>query len=255
MALNALFGGASGLAANSVVLDVVGQNLANLSTTGFKAQRAQFQDLVYQTLNPGSSPSGTTGGVNPAQAGSGVNVGAIGSLFTQGSIAPTGRVLDAAIQGSGFFVLSNGQRTTFSRAGSFSIDSAGYLVDPNTGFRVQRTGTTGEPSATSGGFQVTGNQDIRVPLGTGIPGTATANVSFQGNLSSGLAVGGTESSAIQVFDTQSTPRSLAITFTKTGANAFTATAQIAGGTATIAANNITFDSAGLLASPASVASC
>lgn len=252
MALNALFGGASGLAANSTVLDVVGQNLANLSTTGFKTQRAEFQDLVYQTLNAGSSPSGTSGGLNPTQAGSGVRVGGITSLFTQGSVTPTGRALDAAIQGPGFFVLSNSQSTVFSRGGAFSIDSAGFLVDPTTGFRVQRTGTVGEPTATSGGFQIIGNQDIKVPLGAGTPGSPTSNVSFQGNLSSGLLVGGSVTTSIQVFDTQSTPRSLSVTFTKTGVNTFEASATIAGGTATIATNAVTFNTNGSLNGPASL---
>lgn len=252
MALNALFVGASGLQANSTALDVVGQNLANLNTTGFKEQRALFQDMVYQTLNSGSAPTANTGGVNPTQAGSGVAVGALGSLFNQGSITPTGRTLDAAIQGSGFFVVSNGSSTAFTRAGSFAIDANGYLVDPNTGFRVQRTGTVGEGSATTPGFQVVGNQDIKVPLGAGVQGVETANVNYQGNISSSLAVGESATTSIQVYDSLSTPRALTVTFTKTGPSTFTASAAVSGGTATIAANTVTFDQSGLLVSPATL---
>lgn len=252
MALTALFTGSTGLQANSSALDVVGNNLANLNTTGYKSQRTLFKDLVYQTLNPGSAPSGSLGGTNPSQNGFGVAVGSVDSLFQQGSITPSGRSLDAAIQGSGFFVVSNGNATSFTRAGSFAVDAAGFLIDPNTGFRVQRTGTVGEGTATLPGFQVAGNQDIRVPFGAGAPGTATTAVQYQGNLSSSLAVGQGTTTAIQVFDSQSTPRALTVTFTKTGANAFDVTAQISGGTATIAVPGVTFDTAGLLVGPGSL---
>ncbi len=253
MALTALFTGSTGLQANSSALDVVGNNLANLNTTGYKTQRTLFKDLVYQTLNPGSAPSGSLGGTNPSQNGFGVAVGSVDSLFQQGSINPTGRSLDAAIQGAGFFVVSDGSTTAFTRAGSFAVDAAGFLIDPNTGFRVQRTGTVGEGNAVTPGFQVTGNNDIRVPFGAGAPGVQTSTVNFQGNLSSTLAVGQSTTTAIQVYDSQSTPRALTVTFTKTGANAFDVSAQISGGTASITTPGVTFDTAGLLVNPGTLA--
>ena len=253
MALNALFVGSSGLRANSLALDVIGHNLANLNTTGYKAQRALFQDLVYQTLSAGSAPVGSLGGTDPFQFGGGVGVGSIGTLFQPGSVNLTGRSLDAAIQGSGLFVVSNGNVTAYTRAGAFGIDSAGYLVDPNTGYRVQRTGLVGEGTATLPGFQVSGNNDIRIPIGAGLAGIPTANTSFQGNLSSGLAVGETVTTAIQVYDSQSAPRSLTITFTKTADNTFSVSALISGGTATVPATPVIFDTSGLLVSPATLA--
>jgi flagellar hook protein FlgE len=252
MALNALFTGSTGLQANSFALDVVGNNLANLNTTGYKTQRTLFKDMVYQTLNPGSAPSGTTGGTNPSQNGFGVSVGAIDSLFEQGSVTPTGRPLDAALQGRGFFVLTDGTTTSYSRAGSFAIDAGGFLVDPNTGFRVQRSGVVGEGTATVPGFQVSGSQDIRVPLGAGVAGTTTTSVTFQGNLSSSLAVGETTSTAIQVYDSQSAPRALSVTFTKTAANTFDVSAVISGGTVTLGTTQVTFDTAGALVGPATI---
>src|SRR6266545_4609664 len=252
MALTALFTGSTGLQANSAALDVVGNNLANLNTTGYKTQRTLFKDLVYQTLNPGSAPTATAGGTNPAQNGFGVGVGSIDSLFSQGSISPTGRNLDAAIQGRGFFVVSNGTTTAYTRAGSFAVDAQGFLIDPNTGYRVQRTGSVGEGSATQPGFQVSGNNSIRVPFGVGAPGTQTSSVTYQGNLSSSLAVGESTTTAIQVYDSQSTPRALNVTFTKTAANTFTASAAISGGTATLSSSQVTFDTAGLLVSPGSL---
>jgi flagellar hook protein FlgE len=252
MALTALSTGSTGLQVNSQALDVVGNNLANLNTTGYKTQRTLFKDLVYQTLNPGSAPTANSGGTNPSQNGFGVGVGTIDSMFSQGSVSPTGRNLDAAIQGRGFFVVSNGNTTAYTRAGSFSVDAQGYLVDPNTGYRVQRSGSVGEGSATLPGFQVPGNNSIRVPFGVGAPGTETANVTYQGNLSSSMAVGESTTTAIQVYDSQSTARALTVTFTKTAANTFDASASISGGTATLASTQVTFDTAGLLVSPASL---
>src|SRR5579883_865771 len=252
MALTALLTGATGLQANSDALDVIGNNLANLNTTGFKTQSSLFKDMVYQTINPGSAPTTNTGGTNPVQNGFGVAVGAVESNFTQGSVTPTGRSLDAAIQGGGFFVVSNGSSSFYTRSGSFSVDANCLLDDPNTGDRVQRTGKVGEGSATTPGFQVSGNNDIRVPFGAGTPGTQTANVNYQGNLDSSAAVGTAATTSIQVFDTQDTARALNVTFTKTAANTYSVSATVSGGTATLSSSTVTFDTSGLLVSPASL---
>jgi flagellar hook protein FlgE len=256
MSLGALVIGTSGLAANSFELDVVGNNLANLNTTGFKDQLTNFQDTLYQTLNPGSAPSGAQGGTNPSQQGSGVSVGAIDSQFAQGTITPTGQPLDAAIQGSGFFVVNNASGQFYTRAGSFAIDANGYLVDPNTGDRVQRTGTVGEGSATETGFQVAGNNDIKVPIGAGIPGTETANVNYSGNLDSSAAVGTNINTAIQVYDSQGASHSLNVTFSKTADDTYSVSAQLDNGATATAAvpagTTVSFDSNGLLLSPASI---
>ncbi len=254
MALTALFTGASGLAANSTALDVVGNNLANLNTTGYKTQRALFRDQVYQLLDFGSAGDGANvGGTNAAQIGYGVSVGTIDTQFLQGPLNPTGRPLDVAIQGSGFFVVRTPTGQAYTRAGSFGIDANGFLVDPGTGARVQRYGTTGEGTGTQPGFQVSGNNDIRVPFGAGATGTPTANVRMLGNLDRDMAVGESTPTAIQVFDTQSGPQTLTVTFTKTAVNTYSATATISGGTATIPPTPITFDGTGLLVSPATLA--
>lgn len=250
MALNAIYTGVTGLTANAQLLDVVGNNLANNNTTGFKAQRALFKDLVYQTIAAGSAASADQGSVNPSQIGFGVAVGTIHSVFQQGTLNPTGRTLDLGIQGSGFFVLANSSSTYYSRAGAFDVDSAGFLVDQTTGNRVQRFGIVGEGP---GGFQVTGENNIRIPFGAGLPGTPTANVTMQGNISSTLAVGESVSTAIQVFDTQATMHSLNVTFTKTAADTFSIAATVSGGTVTVPPGNITFDANGLLVGPSTIA--
>lgn len=247
MALNALFVGATGLVTNSTALDIVGNNLANLNTTGFKTQRLLFKDVIYQTLSAGTGATDTIGGTNPLQFGFGVSVSSIDSILLQGTINQTGRGLDVAIQGAGFFVANDGTQNLFTRAGAFAIDSNGFLVDPSTGYRIQRFGTVGD-----GQFQTAGNLNIRVPLGAGIAGVTTSTVNFRGNLSSALAVGETAVTSIQVFDAQSTSRTLTATFTKTGTNTFDVSTTIVGGTATPATTTVTFDSAGVLVSPETI---
>lgn len=254
MALTALFTGSSGLQANSTALDVVGNNLANLNTTGYKAQRTLFKDQVYQLLEFGSAGDGTgnVGGQNSSQIGFGVSVGSVDTQFVQGAINPTGRALDAAIQGSGFFVLQSQAGQVYSRAGSFGVDSTGFLVDPANGARVQRTGTLGDPSPTAPGFQAPGDNDIRVPFGAGAPGLPTTTVNYQGNIPNNLAVGGVATTGIQVFDSQGGSQTLTVQFTKTAANTFSVSAGIPGATVTVPPTAVTFDTAGLLVSPATL---
>ncbi len=250
---SSLFSGVSGLRVNQTLLDVVGNNLANSNTHGYKAQRVEFEDLIYQTLNPGSAAGPQFGGTNPDQIGYGATVSSIDSRMSQGALQPTGRPLDVGIQGTGFFVVSNGQQEYYTRAGSFSLDDLGYVVNAD-GLRLQRTGTVGEGSATTPTFQTPASNDIQIPLGVGIPGTPTANVDLRGNLSAALAVGDTFSTGIQVYDTQGSEHLLTLTFTKTAPNTFSMAAAVPGGTVTgTPVAGIAFNADGTLNTPASAA--
>lgn len=180
--IRTLYTSSSGLRANQRYLDVVGNNLANVNTQGFKTQRVRFSDQFSETLRAHTLPNGTLGGTNPIQIGNGVKVAATDTSFGQGSIEQTGNDLDLAVQGNGFFVVNDGVQDLYTRVGAFSVDSAGYLVDSSTGFRVQRTGVVGEASGNLLGFQASGDNDIRVPEGQTIPGDATSSVRFVGNL-------------------------------------------------------------------------
>ena len=102
-------------------MDVVGNNIANVNTIGYKSSRVTFQDILGQTLKGASSPQNGRGGTNPAQIGLGMNLGGIDTIMTQGSIQSTGKLTDFAIQGDGFFVVSDGQRNFFTRDGAFDI--------------------------------------------------------------------------------------------------------------------------------------
>lgn len=183
---SSLLAGVSGLTAAQDLLNVVGNNLANLNTTGFKSQTPLFSDLLYQTLSPASASSNGNG-TNPIQVGYGAMTSTIDTNLNQGALTTTGNPLDAAIQGQGFFIANNGTQDVYTRAGAFNIDAAGYLVDPATGYLIQRVGAVGQATPTSPGFQTAGNSNIQIPMGTGIPAKETANVTLGGNLSAQAA--------------------------------------------------------------------
>jgi flagellar hook protein FlgE len=181
---NALLTAVSGLLAHQQMLNVTGNNLANLNTTGYKSQQVLFSDRVYETLRPASGSSATdVDGSNPVQVGSGSDVSRVRRNFGQSSLETTGGELDMAIQGSGFFVINNGEVDLLSRAGAFALDLDQYLVDPSTGYRVQRFGSVGEAPDGSTAYQDSGDLDIKIPLGTAVPGASTENVNVFGNLS------------------------------------------------------------------------
>jgi len=176
----ALSAGVSGLQAHQKMIDVAGNNLANVNTTAFKASNITFSELLSETIKKASQPTSTIGGTNPQQMGTGVGVSGIRANMTQGSIVSTGNPLDLAIEGEGYFVVSDGQQNIFTRAGAFAVDANSILVDPATGYRVQRIGAIGE----SDGFQVAGDSDLHIPFGVPMPAQATSIITVSGNLSS-----------------------------------------------------------------------
>ncbi|WP_338452054.1 flagellar basal body rod protein FlgG [Niallia oryzisoli] len=129
--LRSMYSGISGMKNFQTKLDVIGNNIANVNTYGFKKGRVTFQDLVSQSISGASAPTGTIGGVNPKQVGLGSQLSTIDTVDTQGSLQTTGRTLDLAISGDGYFVLSDGAITTYTRAGNFYLDTEGNLVDAN----------------------------------------------------------------------------------------------------------------------------
>jgi len=175
----ALSAGVTGLQAHQTMLDVAGNNLANVNTTGFKTSRANFSEVLGETLQQASQPTDLIGGTNPQQMGAGVGVSSISRDTGQGSIVSTGNPLDVAIEGAGYFVVSDGEGSLYTRAGAFSVDETGYLVDPATGYRVQRTGLTGE----NDGFQIPGDGGIQIPYDVALPASPTSTIDVSGNLS------------------------------------------------------------------------
>ncbi len=175
----ALAAGVTGLQAHQKMLDVAGNNLANVNTTAFKSSRITFSELLSETIKKASQPTSTVGGTNPQQMGSGVGISGISPNMAQGNIVNTGNPLDMAMEGEGYFVLSDGSQSIYTRAAALAVDANSNLVDPSTGYIVQRIGSVGE----SDGFQTAGNSNISVPYDVAMAANATSSVTVAGNLS------------------------------------------------------------------------
>ena len=143
--MRSMFSGISGLRSHQTMMDVVGNNIANVNTSGFKSSVVTFQETLAQTLQGSGSPTGNLGGTNPMQIGLGTRVGAITGVFTQGASQVAGRTTDLAIQGDGFFVLDTGGARTYTRAGNFNFDGDGNMVASGggrvVGWTADATGT------------------------------------------------------------------------------------------------------------------
>lgn len=199
----------SALNANSTAIDVVGNNLANLNTPGFKTSVVYFRDLVTQSLGAG---------LGETQVGFGTGRPLTQRQFSQGSIQASTGLLDAAVQGDGFFVVRDSQgNNLYTRAGSFQLDTAGNMLN-NTGERVQ--GWTAVDPAT--GMINTGGPigDIMVPVGSVKPPIATGGFTLDLNLDASAPVGASSnwSTPIKVYDSLGAPHILTVNFQKTDTN-------------------------------------
>jgi flagellar hook protein FlgE len=127
----ALTSAISGLQNNTTWMNVIGDNIANVSTVGYKETRITFKEAISQSMGAasGSDTANSTGGINPEQLGLGVTLGSLDTIMTQGAIQTTGNATDVAIQGNGFFVLKSGNTTSYTRAGNFYFDNNGNLVN------------------------------------------------------------------------------------------------------------------------------
>jgi len=134
--LRSLYSGVSGLQNHQTRMDVIGNNVSNINTTGFKKGRVTFQDILSQTSSGAARPNDTRGGINAEQVGLGMSVASIDNIMTQGSLQTTGKNTDIAITGEGFFVAQDGDQSFHTRNGNFMIDSKGTLVNSN-GLRIQ----------------------------------------------------------------------------------------------------------------------
>ncbi len=245
MAVGSFSAGLSGLNANGAYLSVIGNNLANINTVGFKASSVTFQDLVSQTVG-GSS-------VNPMQVGLGVTTGAISPVFSQGAIENTREATNVAIQGNGFFVVRGAGGNSYTRAGNFTFDSSGKLVTPDGQYVQGYTQT----NATTGAIVTTGQTgDITVPPGVLRAPQATSSFFTRTNLSAGAATADTFTTAVQIYDSLGAPHMATVTYTKqatAGTWNYDVTvpgAEITGGTTgtplSVGTGTVVFDASGVL---------
>ncbi|ADV82625.1 flagellar hook protein FlgE [Terriglobus saanensis] len=229
----------SGLKADSVALDTIGNNLANMNSVAYKKQNVNFSDLFYQTI-------GVSGANTPQQVGLGTQVSDISTDYTQGGFNPGGSSTQMAINGDGFFVVSNGGVQELTRNGDFQLDSSGNLITSD--------GQSVMGYAATGGV-VNGNtalSALNIPTGQTQAATATTAITMTAVLNSGAAVGTSFSTSTPAFDSLGQSHSVTTTFTKTGDNTWDYSVTLPSGDAGAATGNtgtLTFDSNGALISP------
>lgn len=208
--LRSLNTGISGLRAHQNMLDVTGNNIANVNTTGFKSSRTQFQDTLSQLVAAGVAPDQQVGGANPAQIGLGVTTAAITTQFTQGAAQTTGVPTDLMINGDGFFVVERGGQQYYTRNGAFNFDPMGRLVNANGDFVQGWTAQDGVINTSN----PLGN--LTIPVGDVIPAEATTSVTFGGNLPQDAADGTELVRDVEIFDELGASTMVSLTFTATG---------------------------------------
>ncbi len=241
--LRSMYSGISGLRSHQTMMDVVGNNIANVNTTGYKSNATVFQDVLSQTIQGAGAPANGLGGTNPAQVGLGVRVAGINTNFQQGASQTTGRATDLAIQGDGFFAVRQGNESVYTRSGSFNFDENGTLVS-SSGAVVQ--GWLAQDGVVNPNGPL---QDIRLPIGQTLAPEQTANVRFGGNLPAtqfDAAAPVVLNPGVTVYDAQGAPIKVSLTFTQTGDNSWNVEATApatAGGVTSLGTTTITWDPA------------
>jgi flagellar hook protein FlgE len=233
----------SGLQASSSALNVIGNNLANLNTDGYKNQTLSFGDIFSQI-------QGTSGNGDPIQIGSGVQIEGTSSNLTNGSVNSTGTASNMALQGNGYFVVSGNGVTSYTRNGDFTVNSSGQLTTA-TGELVMGFPATNGTVSTSGVLA-----PITVNANGTLPAVATSSFQVSANLDSASTVGTTFNSPLTVYDSLGTSQTLNIQYTNTGTNAWSYSVTLPGSatgssaaTTTLASGTLSFSSSGQLTSP------
>ena len=181
--LNSLFAGVSGMRNLQSMMDVIGNNIANVDTIGFKGSRITFSDTFNQFIQSGTNPTATTGGTNSFQIGLGSKINSIDRNWNQGTFEQTGNTTDLALQGPGLFILKSNGQNFYSRAGSFIFDADGKLVNPQNGAVVQ--GKVAVDGVIPSGNTI---QDVKIDKNLKIPAIKTTDTTWGGNLQSSSTV-------------------------------------------------------------------
>ncbi len=205
-------------------MDVIGNNVSNVNTVGFKRGRVNFQDMISQQMSGAAKPTDELGGVNPKEVGLGMTVASIDNIFNQGNLQSTGVSTDLAIQGNGFFIMKSGDESFYTRNGAFGLDRDGTLVNPANGMRVQgwmAREVNGEMIVQTAATPT----DLVIPTGSKDPARETTNVKFACNLdkrtpeilegaSESDIVKGTWNTEQKIYDSMGNQHMLAVSFTK-----------------------------------------
>lgn len=176
--MRSLFSGVAGIKVHQTRMDVIGNNIANINTIGFKSSRTTFSDMLSQMQSAASAPTDNRGGVNARQIGLGVNVESIDLIFTDSSPQSTGKNTDLALAGEGLFYLKDGNQSYYTRNGAFYFDEEGNYVMSGTGLRVQGWNASSEGEINTNGAAT----NIVVPVGKTMEASATTSIDYSGNL-------------------------------------------------------------------------
>ena len=208
--LRSMFAAVTGLRSHQAFMDVVGNNIANVNTTGYKSSSVLFEDLLSQQLSGAGAPTATSGGTNPAQVGLGVRLTGVSVNFAQGATQLTGRSTDFAIQGDGFFAVDQGGGNIgYTRNGSFSLDGNGNLVNADGAF------VEGWQADQNGNVSVNASVGhVKIPVGQIINPITTTNLKIGGNLPADAAVGTVINAGMNVHNSLGTSIPLRAEFTK-----------------------------------------
>jgi flagellar hook protein FlgE len=234
--LRSLYSGISGLRANQTMMDVVGNNIANVNTTGFKASNTVFQDTLSQLIQGSGAPTNVRGGTNPAQIGLGVRVAAITTNFNPGAAQSTGRSSDVMIQGDGFFVEKLNGQSVYTRNGALNFDAQGRLVGPDGGI-VQ--GWMADSAGNINTNAQIGN--LSIPIASTIAPQATNAVKLSGNLPADGTLTTSPQTSIDVYDVQGKATTLNVSFTRIDAQNWDVTVSGVGGSTS---GKLAFDATG-----------
>lgn len=227
----------SGISTMQTEIDTIGNNVANADSDGYQQSDVQFSDILTQQLAPGSGSSAGLASTDPASIGAGAQVAAMQTNFTQGAIVQTGVPTDAAIQGSGFFVVTQGGNTYYTRDGDFNLDVNGTLAAANGAVVQGWAGTTATTGPTG---------PITIPSSMTISPQETANLTMGGNIPSGGTVFTTTAT---MYDAQGNAVPLTLTYTpSTTPNVWTMQASVNGSNLFSSGVNLTFDATGQLES-------
>jgi len=172
--MRSLYAGVSGVQVHQIKMDVLANNIANVNTVGFKKSQVTFQDMLNQNIaGARAGTASTTGGVNAQQIGLGTLIGAINNIHSQGAASTTGKDTDLMIQGEGYFILSDGTNTFYSRAGAFTLDNSGNLVNSANGMMVcDQNGTPVNLASYGGSINIAPDGNIIYIDNTGAAATA-----------------------------------------------------------------------------------
>lgn len=249
--MRSLYSAVSGLQNHQTRMDVIGNNVSNVNTNGFKKGRVTFQDILSQTMTGAAKPTDERGGLNPKQVGLGMSIASIDTLMTQGSIQTTGKNTDLAITGEGFFTMKFGEKIFYTRAGNFMLDRDGYLVNAN-GLKVQGWNAI----TLENGERYINNsaplEDIIIPIQSKLEARQTTVVKYKSNLYNNTPILGpnptedeiiknTHSASYDIVDQYGTKRRLILNFRRVDLNQWRVSATVESPEGTLPVNNVTLN--------------